>query len=154
MDRRDVALGYSVFHEDATADYGDALYTGSGHGFIDWVTELHGTFLNHSHQTTNILVELNGDRAVSETYALVGLHRSDGDELTHITSWCRYLDRWSRRGGRWAIDHRMIVLDLSERRAIGSPGSVSRGRRDEGDPSYDLFASIAGDTTAKHGDPR
>ena len=28
VDRLDIPLGHSVFHEDATADYGDSLYRG------------------------------------------------------------------------------------------------------------------------------
>lgn len=142
MDRRDVALGYSVFHDDAVTDYGEGFYSGTGHGFIDWVTELHGSFLTHSHQMTNILIELAGDRAVSETYAIVALRRMDGDQLMQITSWCRYLDKWSRRAGRWAIDERRIILDLDELRPVAPLGPASRGRRDKGDPSYALFAGL------------
>ena len=140
MDRRDVALGYSVFHDDAVTDYGDGFYSGSGHGFIDWVTELHGTFLNHSHQMTNILIELDGDRATSETYAVVALRRQDGEQIVQITAWCRYLDKWSRRAERWAIDKRVIILDLDELRPVTPMSSSTRGRRDKTDPSYDLFA--------------
>ena len=142
MDRRDVALGYSVFHDDAVADYGEGFYTGTGHGFIDWVTALHGNFLAHSHQMTNILIELAGDRAASESYAVVALRQQDGAEIKQITSWCRYLDSWSRRDGRWAIDKRMIILDLNESRPIAPFGAPSRGRRDPSDPSYALFASL------------
>ena len=35
MDRIDHELGYSIWHEGATADYGEGLYQGSGTGFID-----------------------------------------------------------------------------------------------------------------------
>ena len=142
MDRRDVELGYGVFHDDAVTDYGEGFYSGSGRGFIDWVTELHGSFLSHSHQMTNILIEFDGDRAVSETYAIVALRRMDGDQLMQITSSCRYLDKWSRRRGRWAIDSRTIILDLDELRPVAPLGPTSRGRRDKSDPSYALFASL------------
>jgi hypothetical protein len=64
----------------------------------------------------------------------------DGDQLTQITSWCRYLDQWSRRAGRWAIDKRMIILDLDEVRPVVPLSSSTRGRRDRSDPSYANFA--------------
>ena len=143
MDRRDIALGYSVFHDDAVTDYGDGFYNGTGHGFVDWVTALHGSsFLTHSHQMTNILIEVAGDRAASESYAVVALRQQDGETVNQISSWCRYLDIWSRRGGRWAIDKRTIILDLSEVRPVTEFGGASRGRRDRTDPSYDVFASL------------
>jgi SnoaL-like protein len=48
----------------------------------------------------------------------------------------RYLDRWSCRGGRWAIDHRRWVLDFGEvGRHVLNPLSGT-GARDRTDPSY------------------
>jgi hypothetical protein len=140
MDRRDAALGYTVFHDDAVTDYGEGFYSGSGHGFIDWVTELHASFTTHSHQFTNIILQIDGDRAESETYAIVALRRMDGDQLVQIMSWCRYLDQWSKRGGRWAIDKRRMILDLDELRPVTPLTAAPYGTRDRSDPSYDLFA--------------
>jgi hypothetical protein len=140
MDRRDVELGYQVFHDDAVADYGEGFYAGTGHGFIDWVTELHLSFITHSHQMTNILIELDGDRAASETYAFINLRQQQGDQLLQITSWCRYLDTWSYRSGRWAIDKRLLVHDLAEVRPVTAFATSGGARRDKGDPSYAVFA--------------
>jgi hypothetical protein len=140
MDRRDAPLGYTVFHDDAVTDYGEGFFSGSGHGFIDWVTELHASFTTHSHQITNIILELDGDRAASESYAIVALRRMDGDQLVQITGWCRYLDRWSRRAGRWAIDKRKLIMDLDEVRPVVPLTAAPYGARDKSDPSYDLFA--------------
>jgi hypothetical protein len=63
VDRIDEKLGYTVWHEDGTADYGADIYQGSGRGFIDWCCESHRHALSHSHQMTNVIIELDGDRA-------------------------------------------------------------------------------------------
>jgi len=140
MDRRDIPLGYTVFHDDAVTDYGEGFYSGSGHGFIDWVTELHASFTTHSHQITNIILQIDGDRAESESYAIVALRQMQDDQLMQITGWCRYLDQWSKRNGRWAIDKRKLVMDLDEVRPVTPLTAAPYGARDKSDPSYDLFA--------------
>src|ERR1700733_13178323 len=71
VDRIDPQIGYPVWHEDGTADYGEDIYQGSGRGFIDWCCESHRKALSHSHQMTNVIIDLDGDRAASETYAIV-----------------------------------------------------------------------------------
>jgi hypothetical protein len=56
---------------------------------------------------------------------------------TEITARGRYLDRWSRRDGVWAIDERRFVTDMQSSAAVDAkPGA---GRRDSTDPSYELF---------------
>lgn len=40
MDRIDETLGHSIFHPDATADYGD-FFRGDGYGAIDVVCKSH-----------------------------------------------------------------------------------------------------------------
>ncbi len=65
MDRIDRALGYSIWHADGTADYGEN-FQGSGQGFIDHVCQQHAGLQHHSHQVSNVIIELDGDRAGSE----------------------------------------------------------------------------------------
>ncbi len=135
VDRLDHALGYSIWHADGTADYGAEVYQGSGHGFIDFVIGQHGQTLGHSHQVTNIILELDGDRAASESYHFAGLRIARGEQVFEITVRGRYIDRWSRRDGRWGIDHRLTIRDFDDMRPV-TPMSVSAGRRDPTDPSY------------------
>jgi hypothetical protein len=143
MDRRDQELGYSIFHHDAAVDYGLEVYSGSGHGFIDWVTTEHLKFLNHSHQVTNVIIELNGDSASSEAYVTVALRLRNGAQLKQITAWCRYLDRWSCREGSWGIDERVTVTDLDEIRNIEPLSGSYGGARDRSDPSYVFLGGTA-----------
>ncbi|MEZ5743627.1 MAG: nuclear transport factor 2 family protein [Sphingomonadaceae bacterium] len=68
VDRIDVPLGHSIWHEDGEADYGASFYQGPGRGVIDLICKSHEGLLSHSHQVTNILIELDGNRAGSEAY--------------------------------------------------------------------------------------
>jgi hypothetical protein len=136
MDRIDADLGRGVWHADGTADYG-AMYQGSGPGFVDWVCASHAQMIAHAHRITNVLVEVNGASASSEAYVHATLRfEREGRELVG-TVYGRYLDRWSLREGRWAIDHRLYVQDMDEVRDAGAPlvGAFG-GRRDRDDPSY------------------
>ena len=141
MDRIDAALGYSVWHEEGTCDYGH-YYKGSGRGFIDWVCDYHRGLDGHSHQIAQRLIEIDGRCATSETYVTVGLVFRDMDSGAQMltTGRGRYLDRWSCRNGVWAIDHREFVHDFS----ITQPGAVtlSEGRRDASDPSYAYLGAL------------
>lgn len=136
VDRLDVPLGQSVFHEDSTADYGPTGYQGTGHGAIQWICQAHGQLLFHSHQVSNILIELDGDRAGSEAYVTATLRMERGGKMMHIENWARYCDRWSRRDGVWRIDRRETVIDYDSVREVTPMYNHDRGRRDETDLSY------------------
>lgn len=136
VDRLDVPLGQSVFHEDATADYGPTGYRGTGRGAIEWICAAHRQLLFHSHQVSNILIELDGDRAGSESYVAATLRMERGGKLMHMEIWARYCDGWSRRGGVWRIDHRDTVIDYDSVREVTPMHAHGRARRDETDLSY------------------
>jgi hypothetical protein len=139
VDRLDRDLGLSCWHDGATVDYGDT-FRGTAADLIDWVCTIHEQLMAaHSHQVTNVLARIDGDRATSESYVTVAL-RTKGDDPTDIESRGRYLDRWSCRNGIWAIDHRRLVTDLSSARPSAPTTEPAAGaRRDESDPSYELF---------------
>jgi hypothetical protein len=138
MDRMDEPLARSIWHAGGTADY-SPMFTGTGDEFVVWVWQAHASFAAHSHQITTVLVEVDRDRAVSEAYVTAVLQTPPVDGRVHeITARGRYLDRWSRRDRRWAIDHRRFVTDLQSSVEVDAmpPGD---GRRDRTDPSYELF---------------
>lgn len=139
VDRIDAQLGYAVFHEDATADYGEDFYVGPARGLIDLICRQHRNAVCHTHQVTNILTELDGDRAASEAYVISALRFMRDGQLKQVTTWGRYLDQWERRDGRWGIAHRMAVRDLDEIADVTPLSGTSRGQRDRSDPSYDLL---------------
>jgi hypothetical protein len=135
VDRLDVPLGHSIWHDDGIADYG-AVYQGNGRGSIDFICAQHAKTLHHSHQVSNILIDLDGDRAGSESYAFATLRMRRGATLQQMMVWSRYVDRWSRRNGRWGLDHRVAIRDFDEIREVKPMGDHDVGRRDRSDPSY------------------
>ena len=81
------------------ADYGADYYQGPGKGVIDIICEHHRQLLGHSHQITNILIALDGDRAGSEAYVTGTMRHERDGKLFHMGVWARYLDAWERRDG-------------------------------------------------------
>ena len=54
----------------------------------------------------------------------------------------RYLDRWSKRNGKWALDERQLVVDMHinvHEPLMNAAQRVSNGRRDRTDPVYKFF---------------
>jgi hypothetical protein len=157
IDRMDAELTLSVWHPDGTADYG-GLYRGSAAGFVDWLWPVHAAMVGHRHEVSNILIELDGDRAASETYVFVTLRVLEPDgSMTDIVGQGRYLDRWERRAGVWAIAHRDYVSDLSQAHVVeqrdvathlppsGEAGTRRASRRDRTDHSYLVLENRSSD---------
>lgn len=116
LDRMDRAVAATVWHPGGTASYA-GIFEGTGEGFLDWVFEVHAGFEATSHQVTDILIELDGDRATSETYVTASLRSADAD----IVDRGRYSDVWSRRDGIWAIDERRFTSDIQQITPRGAP---------------------------------
>lgn len=138
LDRMDKEMAYGVFAEEATANY-HGIYKGTGHGFIDWVWEAHLTMETHSHQITNVLIELDGDRAVSEAYVTVVLQQQRPTGAVEMQARGRYLDRWVKRGGRWLIIEREHVMDTHSEIPLPAIGKTPESRRDTSDISFRFF---------------
>jgi hypothetical protein len=135
VDRLDIPLGHSIWHQDAIADYGE-FYQGDGRGVIDLICAQHLHTLHHSHQLSNIIIDLQGDRAASESYVTASLRLRRGEQLQHMSVWSRYIDRWSRRNGRWGLDKRIAIRDFDEVRDVVAMNDHHVARRDRSDPSY------------------
>lgn len=143
VDRLDVPVGHTVFHEDSHADFSPG-YVGSGRGWIDHICEKHRAFLHHSHQVTNVIIDLEGeDRAGSEAYVYATLQRQDGDKVIQHEFWARYIDAWSRRGGDWAIDRRDCIVDYGVMREVTPLPGNPHSRRDPADPSYTVLKGLS-----------
>jgi SnoaL-like domain len=139
MDRMDHALGYSIWHDDGLADYGADVFQGTGRDFVDHVCLQHRHLLHHSHQMSNIIIALDGDKAGSESYVTATLRMKRGDAVVQMTVWSRYVDTWSRRDGRWALDQRIAIRDFDEIREVKAMQDHDIGQRDRTDPSYTVL---------------
>lgn len=154
LDRMDRPLADSVWHPGGTADYGPT-FQGTAAGLLDMMWAGHAKLTGHSHQVTNVLIEVDGDEAASESYVTGTLWQTnDAGTLDHMVAVGRYLDRWSCRDGIWAIDHRRFVYDAVFPFAAGGAGpttlvdlasrrdpSQTASRRDRTDPSYGLLTA-------------
>lgn len=140
VDRADHELGYTVWHDDAEADYG-SIYKGTGHGAMDYICDSSLKGIVHSHQITNILIELDGDSALSEAYVTSAMRMMHEGQLMQINTRGRYLDRWARRDGRWRIARRVFAHDLDEIRPVTPGYIIPTFTLDRNDPSYALFES-------------
>ena len=142
VDRLDLPLGHAVFHEDSHADYGESYYQGPGRGVVDLICQHHLGLISHSHQVTNVIIDLHdANHAGSEAYVTAKLRQMEGERLMEREFCARYIDLWSKRGGEWAIDRRDCIVDLSASREVTSLGQADNAARDRSDPSYLVLKS-------------
>lgn len=139
VDRLDADLLRSCFHADATVVTGTESDV---EGFVSGVMAgLRRYRLTH-HATSNLLIEVEGDRARGEAYveARHRLPAEDGGLDRDVVFGGRYVDTYERRAGEWRIASRAVVHDWSvvapvqERWAHAE--SFPQGRRSREDPVY------------------
>lgn len=127
MDYHDWDVMSEILSADAVGDFGTGPLQGS-----NTIIEMIRGFLDNcgptQHLIGNVLVDVDGDRAVSRAY-VQDLHVSRSNpELTFHTLG-DYHDRWERRDGRW----RLVERIKDNRATVGS---------------LDVFA--ADESTAEH----
>jgi ketosteroid isomerase-like protein len=136
-DRVDFAALRACFHPDATADYGHGVWNLDE--YMDHAMGMTARFIATTHNTGNQLVEVAGDAAWAEHYA-VATHRAPPDEkgnTADMIAAIRYVDRMERRDGEWRIARRVMILDWQRLDPVsGVQVGMARGTRDRTDPSY------------------
>lgn len=146
VDRADEDLLRSIFSDDSTVITG--VVNGSGAEFAKTICTFVTTTLDLCfHSMANEWVEVNGDEAVGEHYALAHMVMDGFDVMTGG----RYLDRYVRRDGKWLIQARTFVTDWN----TSHPSTLERGgfyealstwgRFGKSDPVYAHWATLAGD---------
>ncbi len=140
MDRNDVVLGYSIWHANSIADFGQS-YQGDGPGFVDFACASHQNLLAHQHFIGIIIIDLDGEEAGSEAYFHANMQAPAEGAIRHLAVWGRYLDRWERREGRWGIIKRVTAIDFDEIRDSVNMGGKCNSTRDRNDPSYAVLGS-------------
>ena len=141
MDRLDRELARSAYHGDAIDDH--AGFVGDVEGFLDWAFAYHGTQRTHQHYITNHHIELDGDVAHVESYYLFVATLPDQQAELPLHGG-RYIDRFERRDGRWAIAARTLVPEWrTELDPPADAGAAARAHvrvtpssRDRSDVSY------------------
>lgn len=151
-DRGDSSGVRACFHPDAVEDHG-GTYLGPASEWVDGIEPrlLHPK-TRMTHCMTNVLIEVAGDRAVSEAYVTTtSLVRLEG-ELAQSTTCSRLVDRFVREEGAWLIHRRQLLFEWSSVQpldeswaALGAdPASLKRGGKLADDPLYLALAELAG----------
>lgn len=100
----------TVWHADATIDCEEPVLKGPAVEAFGPLLQWYRLGNSRNIQFTNVIIEVEGDRAVSESYSMDVLGAMGSESVADRHRRGRYLDRWSRRGGLWALDHRAYVL--------------------------------------------
>jgi SnoaL-like domain len=140
IDRMDWELVRSCYHDDATDDHGG--YSGGIDGYLIWVAAALARYESTQHFTGNQLVEVHGDTAWAEHYAIVTHRRgaTETEPAADLVVNVRYVDQMARRDGVWRIARRVVIADsdrLDPVEQIWLSGKTAPSRRDRTDPSYD-----------------
>ena len=143
LDRLDRDMLLSLGHPDGVVEFGKTRFD-TWASFVDWLMAAHVDMLANNHRMTNMVIKVRGNRGASETTGTAFLLVANGkDQIEERYMHTRYLDSWSKRGGRWAIDKRQTLTDY--RRVDTYPAAEVMARSSIGerlgrnDPSYRLF---------------
>lgn len=146
VDRGDLALLRSLYHDDAIDDHG-AMFCGTPDEYVAWLPRMLAGLAATRHEITGMLFLVDGDRAQGELVN-TAYHRTKGDAPREIVVCGRYLDTYAKREGVWRIQHRSLVMDsFLDRPAQAAEGFIGKGvpwgSPGTDDPVYslDLFAS-------------
>jgi hypothetical protein len=140
IDRMDRELVLSCYHPGAYDDHGE--FQGTAEEFADWVATVLAYFERTMHFLGQQLIELEGDRAHSETYCVAYHRRAADEDSPAYDLWMglRYVDVLERRDGEWRIANRRCAFDWTRRDDIvgewSFPPQALRGSRDRNDPVY------------------
>ncbi len=141
VDRFDRAMLLSVYHADAIDDHG--AFVGSAADFVDWALAYHTKYQHgHKHYVLNHRCDLEGDTAHTETYWLFAAVNTMGPG--NSVHGGRYLDRFEKRDGKWAIAARKCIIEWGgvlgdiqvPSEALAAYAATGVASRDLNDPSY------------------
>jgi hypothetical protein len=151
IDRNDLELIESAFHEDALICFGDDVKTRQQ--LLDYSRRTAATRDASEHYISNQEVDVDGDSAHVETYYLAVMKLFEGSEASipgvdnaaapanEMTIYGgRYVDRFERRDGEWRVAMRWSVPEWGLRGPLFYGDWIEAGRlgtRDRSDVSYD-----------------
>lgn len=124
IDRLDFDLVRSCYHPDAYDDHGS--FRGNVDEFISMCEKFLPRWTATQHFMGNMLIEVDGDVARAETYA-VAYHRRENEDGTGKDDvfGIRYVDRFEQRDDAWKIAHRVVATEW--RRVDPVKGAKGRG---------------------------
>ncbi len=143
LDRLDAELMHTVFHEDATVDYG--FFQGSGKDFVAFAQNALKDHLANHHMIGQVNIQVDGSHATGEVYFQAFHKVVENGARKDLFISGRYVDRYERRDGVWKISFRSEVNDWARMEAdadtyLAGSGCLIGGRKPD-DYSYGKFGS-------------
>jgi hypothetical protein len=151
IDRMDRELLESVFHDDSIHHHGE--YEGPSSDFCNFAFDILAEMEFTQHHIGNILIEVDGDTAWSESYwtayhriakgkesdmGFLAEHDVNIDEDVFVGG--RYIDKFERRDGEWKIAKRQGVHDWFRFEPANEKGQLTASgptpSRSRQDPAY------------------
>ena len=146
-DRADEAALRACFHPGSIHSHGG--FKGLSADFVERAMQIVRPLKSCTHMLTNVMIELSGDRAVSECHFLAHQRRgkTDGSGEEDMFLKGRYLDRFEKRGGAWKIVSRTGLHDFERvvepaDRTLAAAPAEQLGRKWPDDPLYAMLARI------------
>lgn len=144
VDRCDLDMLKSAYWPDGTDDHG--TFTGNAMEFCEMLIPALKAMHSTMHNIGSHLIDLRGDAAKVQSYCVAyhQLPSPEGDIEMVVGG--RYLDRMTRRDGKWRIQDRVYVMDWNRNGASTQSlegdlfGQLkTRGSRYPDDPFYSFM---------------
>jgi hypothetical protein len=137
IDRQDLRLVRSLYHDDAIDDHG-AMFRGGPDEYVAWLPSILSRWSATAHIIHNTLFLIEGEYAEGEV-TVTAYHRT-ADGAREVIAHGRYIDQYKKRDGVWRFFRRSLALDWMEKRAVPPSGAPSTsdvtGRPSKEDPVY------------------
>jgi hypothetical protein len=110
IDRVDEDLLRTVYWPDGWDSH--SIFDGSFEDYVPWVIDTLNGMIATQHNVANILIDLDGNDAYTESY-FIAHHKIRGEDsvVRDMFAAGRYVDHIQRRGREWRIKHRRAVFD-------------------------------------------
>jgi SnoaL-like domain len=144
-DRAEEQAIRACFHPESLHRHGG--FEGTSADFTSMAMQIIRATKQTKHLLTNVLIELRGSMAYSESHYFAyhrQVDRNSGAELDYFTGG-RYLDRFEERAGAWKIVQRVGLIDF-ERHETPDPGSrAPQSQLSQRFPEDELYRSFTFD---------
>lgn len=144
-DRGDMDLITAAYHDDGYEDHGGA-FAGPAKEWLANLAERLPKAGLMTHLMTNLLIELDGDQALTEHFIMTFSRLPGEDGAFDSMTTSRAIDRFERRNGEWKIKKRILVWETSRefpvnetwgRGAVAKdPSVLLRSAKKPADPLY------------------
>jgi len=130
VDRQDIALLKTLYTEDGWDAHG-SHFDGPAKDYIGFLERSLPHMHIGAHHITNHMIEVKGDVANGEVYAIAWHLIPDGKGgLLHDMQSVRYIDQYARVNGAWKFKRRDVTFDMKLRLPADDHGDKPDAEKD------------------------